>query len=324
MVKPRILLHGGAGSWKESPVKEKAIEVLHRCTRHAYRVLLSIGASEAVVEAVKCMEDSGYLNAGWGSVLDLLGGRSLDAGYMDSRGYVGAVAAVTATRNPVVLARIVALETPHILLGGEGADKLAILKHLPPLPPPPKHVYERYRKALAKLFKGEVRAYGKAILEFLYRNKAYEVLVKGIAEVGDTVGAVAVDTNGLLAATVSTGGVILKLPGRIGDSSIPGAGFYASTETACSATGWGEQIMKTMPCMMLDRFYDETGDLEKALDKTIKYVENIVGRDTMGFIAVSKNGELGWRYNTEAMLIGYVDEEERIIVEDKAPAYHGF
>lgn len=317
MVKPRILLHGGAGSWKDSPVKEKAMEVMHRCTRHAYNVLLNSGASDAVVEAVKCMEDSGYLNAGWGSVLDLLGGRSLDAGYMDSTGNVGAVAAVIATRNPVVLARIVALETPHILLGGEGADRLAILKHLPPLPPPPKHVYERYRQALEKLFKGEVKVYGKAILEFLSKNKDYEVLVRSIARIGDTVGAVAIDANGLLAAAVSTGGIILKLPGRIGDSPIPGAGFYASAETACSATGWGEQIIKSMPCMMLDRFYNETGDFEKALDKTIEYVESTVGKDTMGFIAVSKNGELGWRYNTEAMLIGYVDEEGKIVVNDK-------
>jgi len=317
MVKPRILLHGGAGSWKDSSVKEKAMEVMHRCTRHAYKVLLNSGASDAVVEAVRCMEDSGYLNAGWGSVLDLLGGRSLDAGYMDSTGNVGAVAAVIATRNPVVLARIVALETPHILLGGEGADRLAILKHLPPLPPPPKHVYERYRQALEKLFKGEVKVYGKAILEFLSKNKDYEALVRSIARIGDTVGAVAIDANGLLAAAVSTGGIILKLPGRIGDSPIPGAGFYASAETACSATGWGEQIIKSMPCMMLDRFYNETGDFEKALDKTIEYVESTVGKDTMGFIAVSKNGELGWRYNTEAMLIGYVDEEGKIVVNDK-------
>ncbi len=317
MVKPRILLHGGAGSWKTSPVKEKAMEVVRRCTEHAYKVLLNSGASDAVVEAVKCMEDSGYLNAGWGSVLDLFGGRSLDAGYMDSMGNIGAVAAVTATRNPVVLARIVALETPHILLGGEGADRLAILKHLPPLPPPPKHVSERYRQALEKLFKGEVRAYGKAILEFLSKNKDYEALVRSIAEIGDTVGAVAIDANGLLAAAVSTGGIILKLPGRIGDSPIPGAGFYASTETACSATGWGEQIIRSMPCMMLDRFYNETGDFEKALDKTIEYVESAVGKDTMGFIAISKNGELGWRYNTEAMLIGYVDEEGKIVVKDK-------
>lgn len=314
-----IILHGGAGSWKDSRVREKAYIVMENCTKKAWTVLNnSNNALEAVVEAVKCMEDSGYLNAGVGSVLDILGNRTLDAGIMTSNGLIGAVSAVKATRNPVVLARIVAEKTPHIIIGGDGADTLARLYSLPPLPPPPKHVVERYYESLKKLLSGEIkRDYWRKILSFIESNENYRRLVESLASLADTVGAVAVDDNGLLAAAVSTGGVILKLPGRIGDSPIPGAGFYSSRKVACSATGFGEMIIRSMPCLKLAEYIDQGMDFEEALDNVITYVNETVGKDTMGFIAVDYEGRIGWRYNTEAMLIGYMDREGRVIVNHK-------
>ncbi|WP_052833639.1 isoaspartyl peptidase/L-asparaginase [Staphylothermus hellenicus] len=314
-----IILHGGAGSWKDSKIREKAYVVMEKCTRRAWEILNNTNnALEAVVEAVKCMEDSGYLNAGVGSVLDILGNRTLDAGIMTSNGLIGAVSAVKATRNPIVLARIVAEKTPHIIIGGDGADTLARLYGLPPLPPPPKHAVEGYYENLKKLLGGEIsRDYWRKILAFIETNENYKKFVGSLANTSDTVGAVAVDDNGLLAAAVSTGGVILKLPGRIGDSPIPGAGFYSSKKVACSSTGFGEMIIRSMPCLKLAEYMDQGMNFEEALDKVITIVNETVGKDTMGFIAVDYMGRIGWRYNTKGMLIGYIDREGRVIVNHK-------
>ncbi len=311
-----LILHGGAGSWRDKRIRSEAVRVVEECTRYAWEILGEKDSLSAVVAGVKCMEDSGVLNAGWGSVLDLLGSRSLDAGVMSSDGLIGAVAAVTATKNPVLLAMHVAVETPHIIMGGGGADEYARRLNLPPLPPPPQHVWERYKEALSKILKGEAGTrYGRELLKYLEANPELADSLKEILGVGDTVGAVALDDEGRLAAAVSTGGVILKLPGRIGDSPIPGAGFYATEKVACSSTGWGEEIIKAMPCLKLSRLVEETSSLDEALDKLMDYVDSRVGKDTMGLIAVDSNGRIGYRYNTRAMLVAYIDESGRVIVK---------
>jgi len=217
------------------------------------------------------------------------------------------VASVQATRNAIELAYIVATETPHILVAGHGADELARAKGLPPLPPPPERVVKSYAEYLKKLVRGgATRPYIEALRRFLEKNPNYFEVVKRAVAVYDTVGAVAVDDSGVLAAGVSTGGLMLKLPGRVGDSAIPGAGFYATERVACSATGIGEKIIVTMPCLRLDQHYMELGSLDEACDKVMSYVERAVGRDTLGFIAVDREGSIAWRYNTEAMLVAYV------------------
>ncbi|MEL9999813.1 MAG: isoaspartyl peptidase/L-asparaginase [Desulfurococcaceae archaeon] len=315
-----LMLHGGAGAWKPRPGVENAIEAVKKCTKYGWRVLNDTNSSlETVVNAVKCMENSGYLNAGYGSAPNLLGERELDAGLMTSTGLIGAVAAVKSTRNPILLARIVAEKTPHLLLVGENADRLALLYSLPPLPPPPPLVMERYRDVLKKVFKEELPAdfYYRAIREFVDSNTVYSELVRRIIDVYDTVGAVALDERGILAAATSTGGVILKLPGRVGDTPIPGAGFYATSRVACSATGIGEFIVRTMPCLRIDLEYGyRNGDLNKALDSVVKFVEKTVGVNTLGFIGVDESGRMFYAYNTEAMLIGYVKKGE-VMVELK-------
>ncbi len=311
----KIILHGGAGSWRDSRVRHRAVEAVKDCAGYAWEVLDGKDALSAAVAAVKCMEDSGVLNAGVGSVLDLYGTRSLDAGVMTSSGLLGAVAGVKATKNPVVLAMLVAAETPHMLLVGEGADRYARNRNLPSLPPPPEHVVERYHEALKRILGGEARTrYGKLLIDYVKANPDVRDRLKEIAGAGDTVGAVALDDEGLLAATVSTGGMLLKLPGRVGDSAIPGAGFYANHDIACSATGWGEEIIRTMPCLRLADYYRETGGLEEAMDRVMEMVMETVGTDTMGFIAVDRRGSIGYRYNTEAMLTAYVDDDGGVIV----------
>ncbi|MEM1700339.1 MAG: isoaspartyl peptidase/L-asparaginase, partial [Desulfurococcaceae archaeon] len=248
---------------------------------------------------------------------NILGERELDAGLMSSTGLMGAVAAVRATRNPVLLAKLVAEKTPHVLLAGENADRLAIAYGLPPLPPPPPHVVERYKDALRKVFREEPGdPYYRLLRSFVENSNAFHRLVQDLINVYDTVGAVALDDRGVLAAATSTGGILLKLPGRVGDTPIPGAGFYAGSGTACSSTGIGEQIIRAMPCLRLDQEYMLTGSLEKAVSRVMEHVEKSVGSNTMGFIAVDKEGNVAYAYNTEAMLIGYVHKGE-IIAELK-------
>lgn len=304
-----IIVHGGAGTWRVRPGVEKAIETVKNCTERGWKVLLETDISlEAVIEAVKCMEDSGYLNAGYGSVLNLLGERELDAGLMTSSGLMGAVAAVKATKNPILLARIVAEKTPHIMLAGENADRFAIMHNLPPLPPPPWHVIERYKELLLKIIKDQPSdSYYKALRDFV-NNDVYYNLVRNLVNVFDTVGAVAIDGKRVLSAATSTGGISLKLPGRVGDTPIPGAGFYATSRVACSATGIGEYIVKSMPCLRLDLEYELIGDLDKALYKVLEYIERNTGANTLGFIGVDREGNIFYAYNTEAMLIGYAFE----------------
>lgn len=313
-----LIIHGGAGAWRVRPGVEKSIEAVKNCTKQAWSILIgSNNALDAVVEAVKCMENSGYLNAGLGSVPNILGERELDAGLMTSTGLIGAVAAVKATRNPIMLARIIAEKTPHVIIAGENADKLSLVFGLPPLPPMPAHVVERYKDSLKKVFGGDIsESYYEALKTFVENNRLFYDVVRSLMNVFDTVGAVAVDDNGLLAAATSTGGVMLKLPGRVGDTPIPGAGFYASNSIACSATGWGEFIIRSMPCLKLHLEYEATRDIRVALSRVMEHVNKSVGLNTLGFIGVNERGDLFYAYNTEAMLIGYVASGE-VVVELK-------
>ncbi len=309
------MLHGGAGVWSSRPWIRKSIEAIKECTSRCWSKLLEANnALEAVVEAVRCMEDSGYLNAGYGSSPNLLGERELDAGLMTSSGLIGAVAAVKLTKNPVLLARLVAELTPHAIIAGEGADRLALMYGLPQLPPIPQHVMDMYVEALKKVLSGKPTEYSlRAIKSFLSRNEVYAKLVNALVELHGTVGAVAVDDSGLLAAATSTGGLMLKLPGRVGDTPIPGAGFYASSSIACSATGVGEFIIRSMPCLRLSLEYEVAKDAHEALRHVADYVERVAGPNTMGFIAVDKSGRLMYAYNTEAMLIGYIKGGEVVV-----------
>jgi beta-aspartyl-peptidase (threonine type) len=171
----------------------------------------------------------------------------------------------------------------------------------------PEVVMERYREVLKKVFRDEPADYFyKALKTFVESNGVFHGLIQKLIEVYDTVGAVAIDDRGVLAAATSTGGVILKLPGRVGDTPIPGAGFYVSSSVACSATGIGEFIIKTMPCLRLSMEYESRGDPDEALKNVFNYVERSVGSNTMGFIAIDRDGNILYGYNTEAMLIGYV------------------
>ncbi|WFO75360.1 isoaspartyl peptidase/L-asparaginase [Desulfurococcaceae archaeon MEX13E-LK6-19] len=300
MAKPILLLHGGAGRWRATRERiHESLKAIAEARDHGYRYIETGSALEAVVEAVAYMEDSGAFNAGIGSVLNFVGEREMDAGVMDGvTKRVGAVAAVTYPKNPVKLARLVMEKTEHVILAGRGADFIAEKSGLPRIGPIPERIVERYNELIKKYKSGDIPYYKG--------NRAF------LEEIGlmDTVGAVAVDKDGRLAAAVSTGGVWLKLPGRVGDSPIPGAGFYADENVAIAATGLGEAIVKTMASLRIAILVSMGYNVVKAGELVIDYATETIGPDTIGVIAVDKRGRYYIGFNTEHMMVALKSDKE--------------
>ena len=209
-------MHGGCGRW-ESKDTAKALVGVRAAIGAARRVLTDGGpALDAVCAAVVVLEDDPLFNAGTGCVLNREGAAEMDAAVMTGENLrCGGVAAITRVRNPVLVARQVMEATPHVLLAGGGATAFA-------------------------------RAHGFSDYDPLTRASSRRFRLRAAVASPGTVGAVALDIHGRLAAATSTGGVSLKLPGRVGDTPIPGAGNYATPHAAASATGTGELMMRTL------------------------------------------------------------------------------
>lgn len=300
MSKQVLLLHGGAGTWRAPKERiEKALRDIEAARDHGWRYLRTGSALEAVVEAIAYMEDSGSFNAGVGSVLNIAGKREMDAGLMDgSKLRVGAVAAVRYPKNPIRLAKIVLEKTDHVLLVGNGADQLAEKLGLERIGEPNDRLLNRFQELLGKYWSGEWKIFS--------RNKDL------LQEIGlaDTVGAVALDSDGRLAAGVSTGGVWLKLPGRVGDSSIPGAGFYADKYVAVAATGIGEVIAQSLPGIRIALLVAQGYSLEKSTDLVLDWITSIWGKDNTGIIAIDYKGRYAISFNTKHIMVSYKDLEK--------------
>lgn len=302
---PAIAVHGGAGDWRLDEV-ERYRRALEEALEAGYSVLGSGGSSlDAVEEAVAVLEDSGLFNAGSGACLNARGYAELDAGIMYGPTMkAGAVAGVRGVGNPVRLARLVLENTSHAIMCCGGAEELAkILGRAFKGLRQPESVGKRYRELIESLrSSGEVPAYIRA------NSKIVEKLLPG-----DTVGAVAVDSSGALAAATSTGGIWLKLPGRVGDSPIPGAGFYADGEIACSSTGVGEAIMTVSLCRSAAILNRLTGSLSKALESVFKELESLEayrGYAQAGVVVITRN-LLTIVYNTRGMARGYLSKDSR-------------
>ncbi len=295
----RIIIHGGAGRW--SGDKERIIgakESIKEALEESIKILEDGGdAGDAVVKALVVMEDSGFFNAGSGSVLNIEGIREMDAAYADSEGNIGAVASVRYPKNPILLARYVAENTDHLLLAGEGADVLASKLDLEMIEDPPKRIIRRYNE-LIEDYKG------------LNRFPKNLEIVKDFY--GDTIGAIALDEKGKLAVGVSTGGLWLKLPGRVGDTPIYGGGFYISRYFAACATGIGEVIMKGLLSYKAYTEYLDSGDVYRAVLVAIDEANKIMS-ESAGLIALDKYGRLAYKFNSRNMMIAYFDGEDRFV-----------
>ena len=295
-----IAIHGGAGVISRdtmTPENERAYHAdLGRALDAGYDVLAQGGSSlDAVVAAVKILEDSPLFNAGKGAVFSHAGINELDAAIMDGATQkAGAVAGVRHVQNPIALARLVMERTPHVLLAGEGAEEFALEQGVP-LVPGSYFFTERRWKQLEEAQKAEQTA----------------SLDEDIGYFG-TVGAVARDRNGNLAAATSTGGMTNKRWGRIGDSPLIGAGTYADNETcAVSATGSGEFFIRAVVAHEIcARVRLAKVSAAAAARDVIHGKLKDIGGDG-GVIVVDGRGALSLEFNTEGMFRGARDSGGR-------------
>jgi beta-aspartyl-peptidase (threonine type) len=273
MQRPAIVIHGGAG---RRPV-ETAAAVEAGCAAAAevgWRVLAAGGSAlDAVLAAVTTLEDDPNFNAGVGSCLTAEGTVEMDASVMDGERRTGAgVAGITTVRNPIRLAQAVLVDGRHVLLSGVGAEAFARRCALPTAPP-----------------------------DFFITPRQRERWAARRATPGGTVGAVAVDRNGHVAAATSTGGLLGKLPGRIGDSAILGAGTYADDSAgAASATGDGEAIIIAG---LAKAAVDGVGNGRHPTRVADALVRDVTARRgaAVGLIVVDRFGRVGIAHSAEHM-----------------------
>ena len=303
--KPVIVVHGGAGNWHPERVNP-GIEGVKKAAKTGFEVMIRGGSAlDAVVEAVAVLEDTGAFNAGYGSALTIEKTVEMEASVMEGKTLkAGAAGLLRDIRNPVRLARIVMEHTDHVFVVGEGAEKLAKLFNL-----------ER-RKPITELRLKYYEQQKQALLEGKFELPKLASLVKEHPELFDleTVGAVALDKDGNVAAATSTGGFPLKMPGRIGDSSLIGCGTYADNRSgACSATGVGEIAIRLCLAKTVCNFMESGKSAQEAVEAAIRLVnERMAGTyNAMGLIAVNIKGEIGAAHNSKHLCWAYLTPEMR-------------
>jgi beta-aspartyl-peptidase (threonine type) len=314
----RILVHGGAGKWSlDERAALKATKALKDAAEGGSVAIRKGSAVDGVVAAVRIMEESGVLNAGRGAYPNYEGYIELDAGIMDGEKLLaGGVGSVRDVPHPVELARIVMERTAHVLLVAGGAEKLAEAYGLREKLYPTKERQEMFRHG----WKPYVTSPQQGWLKALNRNYLRA------AEPSDTVGAVALDQDGRLAAATSTGGVPFKLPGRVGDSPVAGAGYYAMGNVgAASATGMGEIIMKYGLCLKAVDLMGLKVGASEATKRSVEEMGRLFGEDTGGMIALDRKGEGGIYTNTPSIAVGFsgagLDPYARIVHKEDLESF---
>ena len=308
-----IVIHGGAGTILKknmTPEDEASYTAkLEEAIRVGYEILKNGGSSlDAVEKTVNVLENSPLFNAGKGAVFTNEGKNELDASIMDGKNLnAGASASTTTVKNPINLARAVMENSPHVMLSGKGAEQFAKEQGLELVDPSYFYTENRF-KALERVKASEEN---KAT-----RDKAafYDPTIKD-SKFG-TVGCVALDKDGNLAAGTSTGGMTNKKWGRIGDAPIIGAGTYANNATcAVSSTGWGEYFIRAMVAHDISALMEYKGlTLKEAAREVIQKKIPDMGGDG-GIIAVDKNGNMVMEFNTEGMYRATMDASGRLNVE---------
>ncbi|MEO8671318.1 MAG: isoaspartyl peptidase/L-asparaginase [Tahibacter sp.] len=298
-IRPVLAIHGGAGVIKKDLTSERraAVEAaLRQALKEGYAVLTQGGNSlDAISKSIVALEDSPWFNAGRGAVFNHDGKNELDAAIMDgATRRAGSVAGVRRIRNPVLLARAVMEKSPHVMLVGEGAEAFATSIGIELVDPAWFRTEERWQQ-LQEALKQE------ADKQHSERTTHY-----------GTVGAVALDKQGHLAAATSTGGMTNKRWGRVGDSPIIGAGTYADGRCAVSATGWGEFYVRTVAahsiCARVAWKGEKVADAAKAV--VMEEVPALGGDG--GVIALDAEGNIAMPFNTDGMYRGWIDQAGKV------------
>ncbi|MHA1938987.1 MAG: isoaspartyl peptidase/L-asparaginase, partial [Candidatus Thorarchaeota archaeon] len=265
---PLIIVHGGAGNWKDERIPV-GLEYVEKAAIIGFSVFEKGGSALDAAEACTAfMESCGQLNAGSGARANLDGVRELDAMIVDgSTLSFGSVAAVCDIQNPVSLARYIMEKTDYAFFAGSNANR----------------VY-------------------KQMISDGYREEREPGVIKTPFEIDglDTVGCIAVDSNRNIAATSSTGGISKKVPGRVGDSPVMGAGAFANEVCGATATGWGEHIMRVTLSRMAVLYVEQGIDIQSSADKAMDLFETKTGSEA-GLVMADMNGNWSKATNAKAM-----------------------
>ena len=310
-----IIIHGGAGTILKknmSDEKETAYKTkLGEAIKVGHTILKNGGTSqEAVMKTIQIMEESPLFNAGKGAVFTHEETNELDASFMDGKTLnAGAVAGVTNVKSPIELAIKVMTDSDHVMLSGKGAAIFAKEKGVEIVDP--SYFYTERRFNSLQRIKSKV----KTELDHNDKKAAfYDADIKN-AKFG-TVGCVALDKNGNIAAGTSTGGMTNKRWGRIGDAPIIGSGTYANNLTCgVSSTGWGEYFIRSQVA------YDISAQMEyqnKSLKEATKdVIQNKLTKlgGTGGVVALDKNGNMSFEFNTAGMYRASMDDKDNLIVK---------
>ena len=289
-----IVIHGGAGTIAREEMtadKETAIRAaLQASVQAGYQALLSgAGSTEAVVAAIRVMEDSPLFNAGKGAVFNAAGKHEMDASIMEGAGLnAGAVASVASIRNPIELAHRVMTDSGHVMLMGDGAEQFAREHGFTMMDP--EYFYTDFRWQQLQQIKAAERAPSDDKDQWF-----------------STVGAAALDSFGNLAAGTSTGGTSNKRWGRVGDSPIIGAGTYADNNScAVSATGHGEYFMRYVVAYNICNRVALGASVDVAADKVVNDIL-VKANGEGGVIAIDRHGNIATPFNSEGMYRASID-----------------
>lgn len=313
-VKPVLVVHGGAGTILKSnmsPERELAyMQSLEEALNTGYKILKNGGSSlDAVEAAVRILEDNPLFNAGKGAVFTNDGKNELDAAIMNGQTLAaGAVAGVTTIKNPISAARAVMEKSQHVMMIGKGAEIFAKEQGITVVDPSYFFTEERWQ-GLQKVKKQDsIKANQK------HRQSFKEE--QGKDSKYGTVGAVALDVHGNLAAATSTGGMTNKKFGRVGDVPVIGAGTYANNATcAISCTGWGEFFIRLVMAKTISDMmeYGKMPLETAATEMVMKKLPSMKGDG--GLIAVDKNGNVSMPFCTEGMYRGFINREGKMTIK---------
>ncbi|WP_298763003.1 isoaspartyl peptidase/L-asparaginase family protein [uncultured Polaribacter sp.] len=310
-----IVIHGGAGTILKknmSDEKEKAYQnKLTEAIKIGHSILKNGGTSqEAVIKTIQVMEESPLFNAGKGAVFTHEETNELDASFMDGNTLnAGAVAGVTNVKSPIELAVKVMTDSDHVMLSGKGASIFAKEKGLEMVDPSYFYTEKRFQSLQ------RIKNRNKAQLDHNDKKAAfYDADIKN-AKFG-TVGCVALDKNGNIAAGTSTGGMTNKRWGRIGDAPIIGSGTYANNKTCgVSSTGWGEYFIRSQVAYDISAQMEyQQKSLKEATKDVIQHKLTKLG-GTGGVVALDKSGNMSFEFNTAGMYRASMNAKGDLVVK---------
>jgi beta-aspartyl-peptidase (threonine type) len=329
--KPVIVVHGGAGTILKSQMtpelEKRYTDAVEEALKKGYEILNSGGTSvDAVQAAVMVLEDNPLFNAGKGAVFTNEGKNELDAAIMSGKNLrAGSVAGVTTIRNPITAARAVMEKSGHVMMVGPGAEKFAAMNGITIVDPSYFHTESRWR-SLQRMRRDDSLKTQLDHADTGKKSSAY--LYPQYTDPSDqnwkygTVGAVALDKDGNLAAATSTGGMSNKKYGRVGDAPLIGIGTYANNATcAISCTGWGEYFIRLgMAISISDMMEYGKRTLQQSADEMVMKRLPALGKtegvvSDGGLVAVDKEGNISMTFNSAGMYRGYIDKNGKLVVK---------